>query len=302
MSDDLLKKGILSDRTYNLLKDILTNPDTTAKDFNSLLSFEIQKLIKQNVHDTSPTRTVDIENETVKRWAQNNLTTIVGHGVIDKIIDSTSREEVKFSREEFQKGSIIAVIKTYSHACPICSESLYYNISTNHVSTEPHDCVEYKDIKLKFKVPKNGKIVAADWLGNILKDKENPTTLNSFKGRVESTLNAESQGFLHFYVGNTCPRIYKLQNGDFLVASFWAMHDDDEVLKSEYEGAVEVAYICTDMWWVTISTMDNCKKKQKSGSKFRGGDEYQMDAGNWECEVYETNSHDTGIYARLTKV
>ena len=158
-----------------------------------------------------------------------------------------------------------------------------------------------KDYSISFKVPKNGKMVVSDWLGSILPDPHKITSLNSEKGKYLAAKDAESNGFVHFCVGNSCPSLYKLPDGSIIVASSSAIYDE-ETNVTHYPGAIELCSVTTDLWWVTMASENHCLNREKKGGQYIEGDVIDLEPGKWECIVHIKNDHYKEPYATFRKV
>lgn len=218
--------------------------------------------------------------------------------------DVSTHETVLFDYSEFMAGTQYLSGSSYAYRCDSCDDKLITLLYHDKIvlgHEEGNDCFEVKDYTVSFIVPENGKMVVSDWLGSILPNPKNPTSLNSERGKYNATKDAESNGFVHFNVGNSCPSLYQLPDGSIIVAGTSAVEPEDSE-ESPYPGAVKLCNVCTDLWWVTMASENHCLSLEKKGGKYIRGDVIDMEPGTWECTVHILNDEDTEPYATFKKV
>lgn len=168
-------------------------------------------------------------------------------------------------------------LRGLGHQCSECGEFIVYeyNMTTNELldyvrnketeELERGKCTFIGDYSFEIAFP-TGVIICDDRLpysSDMLNDiDETKHTLNSNIGLKERTLAHATKNIFHVFVGNSCPDVFK--KDDLLCVG----HSDDneggncscgrEECDCEYEeyppveGAIQIADICTDLWWTSI--------------------------------------------------
>lgn len=224
--------------------------------------------------------------------------------------DINTHKDVCIDMKKFESGEQYLYGKSYAYKCESCGDylnTLLYNdkIVLSHIKDK--ECFKLQDYNIKFTVPANGKMAINDWLGDILSEPSENISVNSEKGKFLTTKDAESKGFVHFFVGNTCPSVFKLQDGTIIISSSHALcteeSDYEEVDQTKYPGAEKIGWVCTDLWWVTMASEDHCLELESKGNEYRTGDIIELESGEWECTVHISGDYDEdGIFATMKKV
>lgn len=191
--------------------------------------------------------------------------------------------------------------------CSQCGTPISCKFTPSEVEVLEHEnCFDGEDYTLTLKVPRNRSVAYSDWLGDVLQHPKRSLSPDvcTEKGRKELAVLSEKQGFVHFYVGNSSPHIYKLQDGTYIVCNTDVVLDENEELDTiNFPGIEEVGNIITDLRWCTFSSLTNCKAKERAGLDFYGGDVLEMDSGLWEFTVHlNSDKAQQGIYASIKKV
>lgn len=251
--------------------------------------------IVQVLKDNNYTVTSDGHYDTTNSYYEKHLEYII-EDIAEFKVHTETEQNVVFSMDDFKSGKQYLVGNSYCYRCGNCDDVLIVHLYNNKViltHRKDKECYINKDYSVNFKVPKNGKMVISDWLGNVLTDMENKVSVNSLKGRYLTTKDAETKGFVHVEVGNTSPTLYKLQDGSYVVASTSMVgteeSDYEDIDETKFPGAVKVCDICTDLWWFTLSSVNHCEKLEATGAEYIGGEEFNMEAGEWECIVHSNN-------------
>lgn len=158
--------------------------------------------------------------------------------------------------------------------CPICGEltEIYFdgkkiydkvvcfdvesNYKKHHSEILP--CfTEPPSFSVDINIP-SGKLLLADWPlygQEIINIKDE--NVNCLKGRYMQSQNYAQKNIMHFYVGNTCPKV--LQKDNEIIIGKHGSHEDEDGYdvevpideNFEYKGS-----ICTDLWWTTGIDLD----------------------------------------------
>lgn len=179
------------------------------------------------------------------------------------------------------KGSFFSTaLDVDSQDCQHCSKYLslrFINwqpiLKSNDKSTDLK-CIKKEITKKEFTI-KSNEILIADWFRideftsqvKYNADYLNPS-INTYYGRVLSTLHSIKNGFISIHVGNTCPSIFTKNNNIYGV-EFCDIDEDEELIKkSDFK---HNGYVCTDLWNVTMIEksvlIDIIKRKNPNAEK-----------------------------------
>lgn len=173
-------------------------------------------------------------------------------------IDSISLEEPEViaasNFTEFSKITGIKQIEFSSTPCSIC-DKYYYLIYDGNKVVANKQCEFPGGIspwELEIDVP-SGILV----FKNDMRDLFEPCNIsvNSVIGIKRTEEHYAKQGMFHVCVGNTCPSIVKLPNGNISVGYL-----DDDNYDENIDG-VKVGKICTDLWWFGACDYDDFVKR-----------------------------------------
>lgn len=139
--------------------------------------------------------------------------------------------------------------KSYSYKCNECSEEIQLECNGKHMRCcnlckYPEGMPAYE---IFLNVP-SGKMVVANDLRKffpIVGDYE----IECVEGCKKTTEKYAEVGMAHAFVGNTCPDMYKVKDGEFVIGI-------STERKRPVKGCRHVASICTDLWWFSIVDYD----------------------------------------------
>lgn len=280
-------------------------------EYNMLVTGYFRKDIASYYKGTQvPVVIVDGYPEHIKRIIERAPENVIQDINEFKVHDVNTNEVVCFDFQEFLNGNQYLIGKSYCYKCDSCHEIMNFNFYHDKITLEHRkdkSCFKVQDYNVKFTVPANGNMAINDWLGNILSEPDESISINSEKGKFLTTKDAESKGFVHFFVGNTCPSVFKLQDGSVIICSSSALcteeSDYEEVDQTKYPGAEKIGWVCTDLWWVTMASEDHCLELESKGNEYRAGDIIELESGEWECTVHISGDYDEdGIFATMKKV
>jgi hypothetical protein len=141
-------------------------------------------------------------------------------------------------------------IDGYLNRCDICNQRIYLErledgkITVTTVCSAPNG---YPTFDVVLDCP-SGKMVWGNDFRDIIPVDEGPDSINATKGIVNVVKAYENAGMFHILVGNSCPSIF--QRGDSELCISREYDEDLDESKSPGDGYVDVASICTDLWWV----------------------------------------------------
>jgi hypothetical protein len=147
------------------------------------------------------------------------------------------------------------IFKTYKDVgyvkrCSICNESIYLEQVEDGKFQAAEECSApngYPTFDVVLDCP-SGKMVWGNDFRDIIPVDEGPDGINATKGIVNVVKAYENAGMFHILVGNSCPSIF--QRGDSELCISREYDEDLDESKSPGDGYVDVASICTDLWWV----------------------------------------------------
>ena len=130
----------------------------------------------------------------------------------------------------------------------------------------------------------SGKIVVANDLRDLFPMSRECQSVNLVVGRHETQLAYAEVGMSHGSVGNTCPDVWRKEEGSYLIANGppedyknyrcfkgedgeW-QEETEEWAEGEYELELskygqQVASVCTDLWWYSIVDYDEYHRRSK---------------------------------------
>lgn len=112
-----------------------------------------------------------------------------------------------------------------------------------------------------------------------------------------------TMGMFHCFVGNTCPRVCKMPNGQIIIGNL--MDYDTDELYPEYSEAEMLGAICTDLWWFSACDYDLFMKHNPDGLYKDWDILVELpEPGRYKCTSYyaANGSDDLREYAVIEKV
>lgn len=158
--------------------------------------------------------------------------------------------------------------------CIRCDSGGVYRIEDDAVVIQGEPCPCPGDIitTITLQVP-SGKIVVTDDLRSFYPiDDEGFASYNTALGQAQEIEARAKAGLAYGPVGNSCPKLYRMAEDHYVIASP-GYDDEDEPLIPE---DCELASICTDLWAYSIADHDDWVAK--------GGDPGDM---NWTESIVE---------------
>jgi hypothetical protein len=132
----------------------------------------------------------------------------------------------------------------------------------------------------------SGKAIADDSLREVYNPNFDDGDYNTAMGQALAVERNAEVGCAYFPCGNSCPSIYRLEDGTYMVGSFRYDEETDE--EKIPKGAKEMASICTDLWATSIADYDDWVAK--------GGQTIEQtkdEPGGWTRTVFDI---EPGIY------
>jgi hypothetical protein len=135
--------------------------------------------------------------------------------------------------------------------CFDCGAYLDYYLEGDTLIPDHKECFSDNEVVLDIPVP-TGELVFSDYPEHgrkVMMQAENKKTdINCTQGVVQRIEEYASAGIAHFYVGNSSPHIYK--KGNQLLIGRGCYDEEENEIPLEVD-AIDVGYVCTDLWWVT---------------------------------------------------
>jgi hypothetical protein len=104
----------------------------------------------------------------------------------------------------------------------------------------------------------SGKLVFRNDMRKLFPKQEKNVSVNNTLGIKTTEEFHATNGMFHVFVGNTCPGIYQMPNGNVIVGRLF---DEDEPIKDKYKEAKKLGSICTDLWWFSACDYDEFVKR-----------------------------------------
>jgi len=125
---------------------------------------------------------------------------------------------------------------------------------------------------------------------------EGGINVNSVSGTGEMTVEAASNGFAHFAVGNSCPSLFRA--GDTYSVACLALDDDEKPMDAEarhyQEQATQLTVVDTELWWVTIADAEDFRTRGCQAP----ADEICVEPGTYRFRYYSTRKDFDHSYDR----
>lgn len=140
--------------------------------------------------------------------------------------------------------------------CSACGERLAF-AQKGDTLIATNECAHPGGIKpytVLIDVP-SGEIVFANDL-RALTDVEDNYDVNTSLGLKLTTQSYAADGMAHIFVGNTCPPVYKTEEGLTVTLNNNWNDDDDDDDKDNLELGKKQEHICTDLWWYSAMDKD----------------------------------------------
>lgn len=178
-----------------------------------------------------------------------------------------------------------------------CSDCGHRDFFTDGFKIWPsRSCPIPEGISLKVEVPiPSGRLM----VGNDFRD-EFPVEEDDFyvnePSEIARCVQAYAKvGMFHFFVGNTCPGVYrKSDDPNHLIVANPAFSEDESVDEEEddfdsIDGfQSQEASVCTDLWWVSMVDADEAEKRGLStdGPGWTQNDVIEVEPGIYELEYH----------------
>lgn len=210
-------------------------------------------------------------------------------------------------------------------SCHKCGEYITFKLEGNKFVPNVKKCFTDKEVTVDIHFP-TGELLLNDWphLGqellldmlNLDEDEDgNGHNINCDAGVASRIKSYAKHDIMHFFVGNSCPGLYKKDNlygvGNMSYACDEEGNEEDEV--PPIEGGDKLGSICTDLWWFTAIDKETYSKlaNQKFGDEAEAkiaeavehADEViQVEPGTYRLTYFVNQSDDSSLYGTFTKI
>lgn len=156
--------------------------------------------------------------------------------------------EAKVFVDTFEgKGSYVTAL-SLTNSCRHCDEYISWELDESGEGLIaktpcqfPNGITQYIDIKVS-----SGKIIVGNDLRPVFDGfKEGFPSYNTSVGQAAVVKKYAAQGCAYGPVGNSCPSLYRHEDGKYSIASIYSEEADDAVEEAYGES---LAWICTDLW------------------------------------------------------
>lgn len=199
---------------------------------------------------------------------------VIRHSKIERVDDGTGEPWFRqwtpllahvliFENDELNEGEPIWS-SDLAHSCGLCDEKVKLELLDDGSVTTTTDCKYSNGITsvVEINVP-SGKLVVADSLRDVYDPRCDWPIYASYGtvlGQHQVVVENARLGCAYGAVGNSCPGIYELSPGSYVIANPEMDWDaDDEVPLSL--GGKQVASICTDLWAYSLADHDDYVSK-----------------------------------------
>ncbi|CAL9994195.1 hypothetical protein VPHD479_0350 [Vibrio phage D479] len=204
------------------------------------------------------------------------------------------------------KGEDVVVIKTPSyHGCDTCGETITFELKGQTVTCVSEPCQQRLEaFEVIIDCP-SGELYVNDYIGEmrtICDNDGHDYDVNRFIGLRKTTEAYADYGFFYSFVGNSCPRIWD-HDGTILIGSAYD-EETDEAKPLGGPDAVEVGYVCTDLWWTSMVDVqileEQCRKNNVDVPEKGSYDIVKVKPGRYKCtSYYGANKVSGGVYLKL---
>jgi hypothetical protein len=216
-----------------------------------------------------------------------------------KFVDWNIIEEEMWTCVEHSMGS----------SCGNCGDYVALHLNYDKVARPSTACHWAPQVvETLLEVP-SGKIVFGDYLPEYRVDIDEPrfASYNSSLGQCQVVKAYEEIGAAYGPVGNSCPAIYELVDGSYIIASPAYDEEKDDVVEPMHWMCMGT--ICTDLWAYTLADYDDWLAKGGNEEKIDGflvvePGTYKFTYLRWSDsfpqgdDSYSANE----IFARFTKI
>ena len=151
-------------------------------------------------------------------------------------------------------------------SCPYCDARLKVQITGNTATLNPR-CTNPAGLSkttFELNVP-SGKLVIANDLRSLFPVLQD-FSVNGVVGSLATTQEYAGQGMAHGFVGNSCPRVFRMGDGKadtYVVASLalpehWTGKKYVTLKRKSRWRGKQIASVCTDLWWYSMADLDEC--------------------------------------------
>lgn len=171
----------------------------------------------------------------------------------------------------------------YSHqVCFYCGDSSFVFDGFTLSAKNECSCENGYVIKIELEVPSGRLYVGNDFRDEFPSEEGDDQDVNKGFGVKKTIEGFVKEKMLHFFVGNSCPGVYRVKDGEdtFLIGNPEVDEDFEPV---EGLGKKE-ASVCTDLWWASIVDGDEGDKRGLEPGY--DVDEINVEPGTYVLEYY----------------
>lgn len=160
--------------------------------------------------------------------------------------------------DSFKSGNTIVFVPMLGDGCHDCGAGFTVRARIDGeilkmLVTSKEKCAKNREYSVEVDFP-SGEVVVGDWLPffSELEDKEVITRIGAdlcyAEGIRAESEHAAKNGYAFFFVGNTCPSIWR-EGENLRVGSL-----------PEDEQEISIGCVCTDLWWTTMIDVERYKE------------------------------------------
>lgn len=188
--------------------------------------------------------------------------------------------------------------------CGICGADLGYEINLVQklvrIIGEPCEFPGgMKEYSVSIDVPSGVLVVDDDLRGYFPPTKDH--YVNHTIGIHDTSQDFADMDMIHMFVGNSCPSIFRAEDGNSLLVGNNSYDDDDVSGEELGTDETKVGGICTDLWWASLADVETLKNT----GKFTDDDLERLDTitvkpGRYRATSYfHHSSYDAPLYFKV---
>jgi len=181
--------------------------------------------------------------------------------------------------------------------CYYCGATDFATDGSHIIALSPCQHPDGFDLTIRLDIPSGRMIIGNDFRPEFDVADQLAHDINTPKGIINTIKELEADKAAHFFVGSSSPGVYQTGENQFMVASLSA---EDELKEADKE----VAFVSTELWWVTAVDGDEYDQRGCSYD----ADEVLVQPGTYvftynflRKEFESIERSETQIYATIEK-
>jgi hypothetical protein len=173
--------------------------------------------------------------------------------------------------------------------CSYCGHRDFYTDGFKIWTDRPCPLKDGIEVKVSIEVP-SGKLLVGNDFRNEFPVKNDDFYVNELHEMARCTETYAEEGpMLHFFVGNSCPSIYRSKDDPNKLICANPIYEEDGDEDGEIEGYEKTgSSVCTDLWWVSIADYDEAAKRglTTDGPGWTENDVVEVEPGTYVLDYH----------------